>query len=403
MTMLRWIQQVAALIGLNLRTLGQRRGSALSTLVGVACVVAVFVALLSMAEGFRATMMATGSPATVLVLRGGSDSEMMSGLQRDATQVIADAPGVARAAAVENGAGPAASAELFVIVDLPKRSTGTDANVPMRGVQPAAFAIRNDLRIVAGRRFEPGRSEVIVGRAAAEEFAGLDLGRHLRWGENEWTVVGLFTDNGSLTESEIWCDAGVLQPAYRRGNSFQSVHARLESPAAFTAFKDALTADPRLDVKVQRETDYYAEQSNALTLMIRVLGYVIALLMALGAVFGALNTMYNAVAARTREIATLRALGFGRGPVVVSILAESLVISLVGAALGAAVAYFGFNGIRTSTLNWQSFSQVAFAFKVTPALLVLGSGIALAIGLVGGLFPAIRAARLPIATALREL
>jgi putative ABC transport system permease protein len=403
MTMLRWLHQVAALIGLNLRTLGQRRGSALSTLVGVACVVAVFVALLSMAEGFRATMMATGSPATVLVLRGGSDSEMMSGLQRDATQVIADAPGVARAAAVQNGAGPAASAELFVIVDLPKRSTGTDANVPMRGVQPAAFAIRNDLKIVAGRRFEPGRNEVIVGRAAAEEFVGLDLGRHLRWGENEWTVVGLFTDNGSLTESEIWCDAGVLQPAYRRGNSFQSVHARLESAGAFTAFKDALTADPRLDVKVLRETDYYAEQSNALTLMIRVLGYVIALLMALGAVFGALNTMYNAVAARTREIATLRALGFGRGPVVVSILAESLVISLVGAALGAAVAYFGFNGIRTSTLNWQSFSQVAFAFKVTPALLVLGSGMALAIGLVGGLFPAIRAARLPVATALREL
>jgi putative ABC transport system permease protein len=403
MTMLRWIQQVAALIGLNLRTLGQRRGSALSTLVGVACVVAVFVALLSMAEGFRATMMATGSPATVLVLRGGSDSEMMSGLQRDATQVIADAPGVARAAAVENGAGPAASAELFVIVDLPKRSTGTDANVPMRGVQPAAFAIRNDLRIVAGRRFEPGRSEVIVGRAAAEEFAGLDLGRHLRWGENEWTVVGLFTDNGSLTESEIWCDAGVLQPAYRRGNSFQSVHARLESPAAFTAFKDALTADPRLDVKVQRETDYYAEQSNALQMIIRTIGGIIAVLMGIGAVFGAVITMYTAVASRTREIATLRALGFGRGPVVVSILAESLVISLVGAALGAAVAYFGFNGIRTSTLNWQSFSQVAFAFKVTPALLVLGSGIALAIGLVGGLFPAIRAARLPIATALREL
>ena len=402
--MLRWLHQVAALIGLNLRTLGQRRGSALSTLVGVACVVAVFVALLSMAEGFRATMLATGSPETVLVLRGGSDSEMMSGLQRDATQVIADAPGVARAAGgVANGGGSAASAELFVIVDLPKRSTGTDANVPMRGVQPAAFAIRKDLRIVAGRRFEPGRNEVIVGRAAAEEFAGLDLGRHLRWGENEWTVVGLFTANGGLSESEIWCDAGVLQPAYRRGNSFQSVHARLESAAAFTAFKDALTADPRLDVKVQRETDYYAEQSNALTLMIRVLGYVIALLMALGAVFGALNTMYNAVAARTREIATLRALGFGRGPVVVSILAESMVISLAGAALGAAVAYFGFNGIRTSTLNWQSFSQVAFAFKVTPALLVLGSAIALAIGLVGGLFPAIRAARLPVATALREL
>ena len=396
--MLNWISQVVALIGLNLRTLSQRRGSSLSTVVGVAGVVAVFVALLSIGEGFRATMTATGSPETALVLRGGSDSEMMSGLQRDNTRIIADAPGVARTAA-----GPAASAELFVIIDVPKRSTGTDANVPLRGVQQAAYDVRKNLKIISGRRFEPGKNEVMVGRAAAEEFAGLDLGRHLRWGENEWTVVGVFTDGGSLAESEIWCDAAVLQPAYRRGTTFQSVHVRLQSVDAFTAFKDALTTDPRLDVKVVRETEYYAEQSKSLTLMIRVLGYVIAFLMGLGAVFGALNTMYNAVAARTREIATLRALGFGRGPVVFSVLSESLVLAAIGAALGAAVAYFGFNGIRTSTLNWQSFSQVAFAFKVTPQLLVLGTAIALAIGVVGGLLPAIRAARLPVATALREL
>jgi putative ABC transport system permease protein len=397
MTM-RGLSQLIALVGVNLRTLGQRRGSALSTIVGVACVVAVFVIVLSIGEGFRATMAATGSPDSALVLRGGSDSEMMSGLLVDSTRIVADAPGVARSAA-----GPQASAELFVVVDLPKRSTGTDANVPLRGVQPAAFAVRKSFKILAGRNFEPGKNEIVVGRGAADQFAGLELGRTLRWGENQWTVVGVFSDGGSLSESEIWCDARVLQPAYRRGNTFQSVHARLESPAAFTAFKDALTADPRLDVKVVRESEYYAGQSEALTTLVRKLGGLITVLMALGAIFGALNTMYNAVASRTREIATLRALGFGRGPVVFSILAESLVISLAGAAIGGAVAYFGFNGFQTSTLNWQSFSQVAFAFRVTPTLLVTGIVIALAIGLIGGLLPAIRAARLPVATALREL
>jgi putative ABC transport system permease protein len=397
MTM-RGLSQLFALIGVNLRTLGQRRGSALSTVVGVACVVAVFVVLLSIGEGFRATLAATGRPDSALVLRGGSDSEMMSGLQVDATRIIADAPGVARAVS-----GPQSSAELFVVVDLPKRSTGTDANVPLRGVQPAAFAVRKNFRILTGRTFEPGRNEIIVGRGAAEQFAGLDLGRTLRWGESQWTVVGTFSDGGSLSESEIWTDARVLQPAYRRGNTFQSVHALLQSPEAFTAFKDSLTADPRLDVKVVRESEYYAGQSQALTLLVRSLGGFITGLMALGAIFGALNTMYNAVAGRTREIATLRALGFGRGPVVLSILGESLVISLLGAAIGGAVAYFGFNGFQTSTLNWQSFSQVAFAFKVTPALLVAGIVIALTIGLIGGLLPALRAARLPVATALREL
>jgi putative ABC transport system permease protein len=322
----------------------------------------------------------------------------MSGLLIDATRIIADAPGVARTAA-----GPQSSAELFVVVDLPKRSTGTDANVPLRGVQPAAFAVRKDFKIIAGRQFAPGKNEIIVGRAAAEQFAGLELGNTHRWGENQWTVVGVFTDGGSLSESEIWTDARVLQPAYRRGNTFQSVHALLQSPADFTSFKDALTQDPRLDVKVVRENEYYAGQSQALTTLIRSLGGFITVLMALGAIFGALNTMYNAVASRTREIATLRALGFGRGPVVFSILAESLVIAVMGAVIGGAVAYFGFNGFQTSTLNWQSFSQVAFAFKVTPTLLVVGIVIALAIGLIGGLLPAIRAARLPVATALREL
>jgi putative ABC transport system permease protein len=396
--MLSWLSQVAAVTWLSLRTIGQRRGASLAAVVGVAGVVAVFVTVLSIAEGFRRAMTSGASPDTAIVLRSGSDTEMMSGVSRDAARIVAEAPGVRRGAS-----GPVASSEIYVVVDVPKRSTGTDANVPLRGVQPAAYGVRDRIRIVQGRRFEPGRNEVIVGRAAAAEFAGLDLGGRLRWGENEWTVVGIFAADGGIAESEIWCDVGVLQPAYRRGNNFQSVYAKLESPAAFDRFKDALTTDPRLDVKVIRESDYYAEQSRTLYAIITGLGTTIAVLMGVGAVFGALNTMYTAVSARKREIATLRALGFQGGPVVVSVLAESLALALIGGAAGAAVAYLAFNGYQAATMNWSSFSQVAFSFAVTPRLLVQGIVYALLMGLVGGLFPALRAARLPVATALREL
>jgi len=398
MRLFNWLAQIGAVTLLNLRTLGQRRGAALATVVGVAGVVGVFVAVLSIAEGFRRTMTTAGSPEVAIVLRSGSDSEMTSVMGRDTTLLVAQAPGVARGAS-----GPEASAELFVVVDVPKRSTGTPANVPLRGVQPAAVAVRGNVRLVAGRMFEWGKNEVVVGQSAARQFAGLDLGSRLRWGQNEWQVVGIFAADGALWESEIWCDVAVLQPAYRRGSSYQSVVARLESPAAFDAFEKALSTDPRVDVKVMRESDYYAGQSRALVGLIRGLGAIVALLMGIGAVFGALNTMYSAVAARTREIATLRALGFGPLPVVVSVLAESMLLALAGAALGAAVAYAAFDGFRTSTLNWQSFSQVAFAFDVTPALLAWGAVFALVMGFLGGLFPAVRAARLPVAAALREL
>jgi putative ABC transport system permease protein len=398
MKMGNWLSQAVAITLVNLRTLKERKGAALAAAFGIAGVVAVFVAVLSIGVGFRRTLTVSGAPDTAIVMRGGSDSEMMSGLLHQDTRVIADAPGILR-----TKDGPAASSELFVIVDIPKRSTGTAANVPLRGVQPAAFTVRERVKIVAGRRFELGKNEVIVGQAAAEQFAGLDLGSSLRWGENTWTVVGIFTADGSVSESELWCDASVLQPAYRRGDTFQSVYAKLTSPAAFNAFKDALTTDPRLDVKVMREADYYASQSEALSKIINFLGTLIAGLMAVGATFGALNTMYTAVASRTREIATLRALGFGAGPVVVSILVESLTLALAGGVVGAAAAYFAFNGYRASTINFQSFSQVAFAFSVTPPLLIGGIVIALLMGLVGGLFPAIRAARMPVVTALREL
>lgn len=396
--LLNWCSQVVSVTGLSLSTLWERKGAAAAALFGIAGVVAVMVGVLSIAQGFRRAMVQSGDPSVAMIMRSGSDSELMSIMMVEETRTIADTPGIVR-----GPNGPAASAELFVVINLPKRSTGTDANVPLRGVQPGAFEVHDEVRLIDGRRFEWGRNEVIVGQGAAREFAGLDVGSRLRVGRNEWTVVGLFAAGGGLAESEIWTDATVLQGAYERGNSFQSVFVKLASADAFKPFKDRLTADPRLNVKVIRQPDYYAEQSALLYNMITGLGRLIATLMGIGAIFGALNTMYSAVAARTREIATLRALGFQSSPVIISVLAESLVLALLGGALGGGLAYLAFDGFRTATLNWQSFSQVAFAFEVTPRLLVQGAVYSAVIGLVGGLFPAIRAARLPVASALREL
>ncbi len=395
---MRFLAQMFTMIALTLRTVPQRAGSSLVAVTGVTGVVVVFVAVLSIAEGFQAALAGAGSPDTAIVMRGGSDTELSSGLPLESTRVIKDAPGVRRA-----GGGPVASAELFVVVDVPKRSTGSPANVPLRGVEPAAFGVREEVRIVEGRAFRPGTNEIIVGRSAATQFAGIDLGSTQRWGESEWEVVGIFEAGGTVAESEIWCDARVLQPAYRRGDTFQSVYARLDSADAFDTFKDALTTDPRLDVMVEREDEYYVGQSQAVTGIITGIGAVIALLMGIGAVFGAINTMYTAVASRTREIATLRALGFSSTPVVISVMAESVALCIAGGVLGGLLAYVGFNGYQTATLNWQTFSQVAFAFRVTPDLLVQGVVWAVVMGFVGGIFPAVRAARLPVATALREL
>ncbi|MGB7768160.1 MAG: ABC transporter permease [Verrucomicrobiia bacterium] len=395
---INWFSQIASITKFGLMSVPQRRGAVAATIFGIAGVVAVLVGVLSIAAGFKQAMTVSASPDTAIVLRSGADSEMVSGLGRDETRVIGDAPGVAR-----NDQGPLASAELFVIINLPKRSTGTDANVPLRGVEPAAFQVHNRVKIVEGRRFDWGKDEVIVGRGAAREFAGLDVGSNLQVGRYQWPVVGMFSANGGVAESEIWTDAKVLQAAYNRGDSFQSVSVKLDSPGSFQKFKDSLTSNPQLSVKVARQSDYYAEQSETITRLITTLGFIVAFLMAIGAVFGALNTMYSAVATRTREIATLRALGFGGSAVVVSLMLESLLLALVGGALGGALAYFGFNNFHTSTMNWQSFSEVTFAFRVTPELLVRGIIWSAVIGLIGGLFPAIRAARLPIAAALREL
>ena len=395
---MRLLTQVLTVAGLTLRTLPQRAGSSVVAVVGVTGVVIVFVAVLSIAEGFRAALTGAGSPDTAIVMRGGSDSELSSGIPLAATRIVKDAPGVRR-----GDGGPVASAELFVVVDVPKRSTGTPANVPLRGVEPAAFGVRDEIRVVEGRTFRPGTNEIIVGRGAAAQFAGIDLGSTQRWGESEWEVVGIFEAGGTIAESEIWCDARVLQPAYRRGDTFQSVHVKLASANDFELFKDVLTSDPRLDVMVEREDAWYQGQSQVITGVITGIGTVIALLMAVGAVFGGVNTMYAAVAARTREIATLRALGFGGLPVVISVLVESVTLCVAGGVIGGLLAYAGFNGHQTATINWQTFSQVAFAFAVTPALLAQGLVWAVVMGVLGGLFPAVRAARLPVATALREL
>jgi putative ABC transport system permease protein len=323
---------------------------------------------------------------------------MVSGLSGESVTVVGDAPGLAR-----QGDEALVSAELFVIVDLPLRSTGTAANVPLRGVHDAAFEVRDQLRIVEGRMFEPGLNEVIAGVGAQAQFAGVDVGSQIAVGSEEWPVVGIFEAGGGIAESELWVDAAVLQQAYRRGNWYQTVFARLQSPDDFQTFSDALTSDPRLNVKVERTEDFYAGQSTMLYGLITGLGSIIAAIMGLGAIFGALNTMYTAVSARTVEIATLRALGFNPGPVVVSVLSESLLLALIGGAIGATLAWLAFDGIHAATINFASFSQVTFAFEVTPGLLVLGIVFALFIGLIGGLFPAIRAARQPIASALREM
>jgi putative ABC transport system permease protein len=392
------LAQIFAVTAVNLRSIGQRLGSSAVAIVGIAGVVIVFLAVLSIAEGFRAAMSDVGDPQNVMVMRAGSDTEMTSGIGGDNARIIMDAPGI-----MHDAAGPVASPELFVIVGHPTRKDASDANVPLRGVSSAALKVRPDVKIVEGRMFTEGTNEIVVGRAASRQFAGLGVGATTHWGQNTWKVVGIFDAHGNVEESEIWCDSKVLQPAYRRGNSYQSVHVRLASPDSFAQLKDALTSDPRLSVSVIREQEYYASQSEILHQIIRTIGFIIAGLMGVGAVFGAVNTMYNAVATRTREIATLRALGFGSFPVVFSVLTEAVFLSVIGGLIGGIAAWAAFDGYQTSTMNFQSFSQVAFAFAVTPTLLALALFYSVLMGLLGGLFPAWRAARLPVVTALREL
>ncbi|HUQ86437.1 MAG TPA: ABC transporter permease [Vicinamibacterales bacterium] len=393
-----FIKQTVAVTLLNLRTIPQRFGSSGVAIVGIAGVVIVLVSVLSIAQGFSAAMEQTGSPSRALVMRSGADSEMTSGLGPAEIDLIKQAPGLRR-----DGQTAVASAELYVIIDIPKIGTNSPANVPMRGVEPQATAVRDEFSIVEGRMMEFGTNEVVVGRGASVNFQGLKVGNTIRSGQNSWQVVGMFETDGSIAETEIWCDSKILQSAYRRGNTYQTVLAHLDSSQSFDTFRDWLTSNPQVNVQVRRETEYYAQQSRALSSLIRTVGFGIAALMGIGAVFGAILTMYTAVSTRAREIATLRALGFNTTSVLVSVLSESIALAAIGGAIGGVLAYVAFNGYQTSTMNFSTFSQVAFAFQVTPQLLGMGLTYALIMGLIGGLFPALRAARLPIPSALREL
>lgn len=389
--------QLVTVTAMNLRNLPARLGTSLVAIVGIGGVVAVLVSLLSMGEGFRAALDLSGRDNVAMILRGGSADELSSSFTREEYNVVVLAPGIVR-----DARGPVASGELYTIVDLPMRSTGTSANVPFRGVGERAVELRQNFRIVAGRMFQPGQNEVIVGRGVFAQFGNVDLGREVQWGSQTWRVVGVFEAGGSVSESEVWTDLVVLRGVYRRGNSVQIVRAQLTSPAALRTVKAALEHDPRVNVSVRSERAFYADQSRILLALIKYVGTTIAILMGIGAVFAALNTMYSAVSSRTREIATLRALGFGATPVVASVLLESAVLGMLGGVVGGLLVYFGLNGYQASTLNWSSFSQLTFAFTVTPRLLLTGLWYALVLGLVGGLLPGIRAARLPVTTGLRE-
>jgi putative ABC transport system permease protein len=385
-------------ISYNFRSIRARWTSTIVAILGIAGTVGVFVAMLSLARGFQATLVASGSPGNVLVLRAGSPSEMMGGISLDSVKIVQDAPGIAR-----DGAGPLITQEVVGVIPIPLTSTGTDANVQVRGVSPNVLRIRTFVKMSEGRMFQPGLSELVVGKNATKTYSGLKLGDTIALGGGSWKVVGVFDAGGSAFDSEVWCDSKILNEVLKRpDNIFQSVTVHLTSPAAFRQFKDSIVADPRLNLDVMREVDYYAKQSTTMTTLITVLGGLVAAVMAIGAVFGALNTMYSAVAERGREIATMRAVGFSSWNVILSFLFEALLISFVGGILGC-LAVLPLNGLTTSTMNFQTFSNLAFAFKITLSLLLMGVFFALVMGILGGMLPAIRAARRPVAQALRDL
>ena len=382
----------------NLRSVRARWTSAIVAVLGIAGTVGVFVAMLSLARGFKATLVSSGSYDNAIIMRAGATSEMTGGVGIDAVKIIQDAPGIARGTD-----GPLVTPEVVLVAPIALISTGTDANVQIRGVSKNVLQIRNKVKMVQGRMFQPGLDEVVVGKNANISYQGLTVGNTINLGTVKWQVVGVFDAGGSSFDSEVWADAHLIGPAYNRPDTvYQSITVHLASPDAFQQFKDAVVSDPRLNVDVSREIDYYSKQSTRLTTLITVLGGLVAAIMAIGAVFGALNTMYSAVAERGREIATMRALGFGGPSVIISFVIEALLIALVGGLLGCLVV-LPLNGLTTGAMNLQTFSHLAFAFKITPELLVKGIIFALVMGFIGGLLPAVRAATRPVASALREL
>jgi putative ABC transport system permease protein len=393
-------KQAASVTSVGISTLRQRLGSASVIVIGIAGVVGVLVALLAMGEGYSQTLRKTGSADTAIVMRGSSASEVMSVLDHDSVVLVPQAEGIAKDAKGQ----PIASPELVVAANLPvKGGTADDeGSVQLRGVSAQAWAVRPEVKIIEGRNFAPGMRELIVGKGAARQFAGLVPGHEIRLGNQVWTVVGVFAADNAM-DSEVWGDAGVVADTYRRGGSRASVTVKLADPSKFDAFKAALEGNPQLKVDVETTVDYFNKQSEGTAKVIRIMGIAVGLIMAIGAMFGALNTMFAAVAARAREIATLRAIGFRGLPVVVAIMLETMLLALIGGLIGGLLAWLIFNGYSASTLAAGTVGQLSFQLRVTGELLWTGLKWALAIGFIGGLFPAVRAARLPVTTALREL
>ena len=396
--MFGWLKQTLALATLNVRSLPRRPGTAAVAMSGIAALTGVFAGVLSMASGFEKTMEGSGQEDVALVLRSGSTAELNSRFSKAQADIVRYAPGIARGADGE----PQVSSELFWIVNAVGRSSGGEANVALRGIQPPGYELRKDYRLAEGREFTPGRFELIAGRGARSQFMGLEPGRTIRFGKTEWLVTGVFETGGSVFESELWCDVNVLQSAYQLGNGFQVVRARVDGAPGRERLERALDGEQRLSVDVWSEKEFYSNQAEDTTALIRLIGIPVSVLMAIGAVFAALNAMYASIAARARELATLRALGFGSFPTALATLLESVALAFLGGVLGCAIAWLALNGFQASTLA-TSFSQVVFNFAVTPGLLAQGITAALAVGLVGGIFPALRAATARVTVALREL
>lgn len=391
--------QIGAVTGMNLRNIPERWSSSLVAVLGIGGVTLVLVALLSIAAGFKVALEGSGSDDVAMIMRAGSTNELSGGFGTDTVTVVSDAPGIKKDAQGK----PILSPELYVLVDGRMRGKDASTNLPLRGVSGQAPKVRKSFKLVQGVMFKEGTNEVIVGDGVVKQYEGLEVGKKVRWGNTDWTVVGRYTDGGGIAESEVWGDTRVVQQAWRRGNSFQSIRAKLNDAASLKTLKDALSRDPRVRVGVQTERAFYADQQKLMSTIITTVGVALAIMMGVAALFAALNTLYNAVATRVREIATLRALGFGGFPVVVSVLVEAMILGAFGGLIGGLLAFLSLNGMHSSTMNWASFSQMTFAFTVTPGLMVLGIVYGLILCLIAGILPGIRAARLPITAGLREL
>ena len=391
--------QIAAVTSMNLRNIPQRWSSSMVAVLGIGGVTLVLVALLSIAAGFKVALEGSGSEDVAMIMRAGSTNELSGGFGVDTVTVVSDAPGIKRDAQNK----PVLSPELYVLVDGRMRGKDASTNLPLRGVSQMAPQVRKSFKLVEGRMFREGTNEVVVGDGVVKQYEGLEVGKTVRWGNANWNVVGRFTDGGGIAESEAWADTPIVQQAWRRGNSFQSIRVKLNSPESLKTLKDSLSKDPRVRVGVQTERSFYADQQKLMSTIINTVGWALAIMMGVAALFAALNTLYNAVATRVREIATLRAMGFNGWAVMISVLVEAMILGAVGGLIGGLLAFLTFNGMHSSTMNWASFSQMTFAFTVTPQLMITGIIYGLILTFVAGILPGIRAARLPITAGLREL